>query len=256
MFYTEDITLSTLICDEDDKLTLWGLARLFQDAAGDNSDLLGVGFEGLKPLNKAWILTHAYYNILRFPTAGERLTIRTWAKPDNGLIAPRDYQLIDAEGEICASSASNWVIIDMLTRRVSRLYDISAKYEKENVHATKYEKFDKLKMPDNLVELKHIDVPYSSIDHTRHVNNAEYIKWICDSIPEICGSRFCIENDELIPNPQRHEIREFEINYLKETKYGDQNVILLGTQTNTCDNLFLQVRNSYGNSVNAKISFL
>ena len=100
MIYTEDFTLSTLICDEDDRLTLWGLARLFQDVAGDHSDSLGVGFEGLKPQNKAWVLTHVYYNILRLPSAGERLILKTWPKPDNGLIAPRDYQLIDAEGNI------------------------------------------------------------------------------------------------------------------------------------------------------------
>ena len=98
MIFSEDFTLSTLICDEDDRLTLWGLARLFQDVAGDHSDSLGVGFEGLKPQNKAWVLTHVYYNILRLPSAGERLTLKTWPKPDNGLIAPRDYQLIDAEG--------------------------------------------------------------------------------------------------------------------------------------------------------------
>lgn len=295
MFFTEDITLSTLICDEDDKLTLWGLARLFQDVAGDNSDMLGVGFEGLKPLNKAWILTHVYYNILRLPTAGERLTLRTWAKPDNGLIAPRDYQLIDADGNICATSASNWVILDMTSRRVSRLYEISAKYDKETLHATKYEKLDKIKMPSDLVELKHINVPYSSIDHTRHVNNAEYIKWICDAIPELCGSRFLFENGISTPNPQRHEILEFEINYLKETKYGDQNVILLASpssfasasslsalehpssQDSVCSKdsicshdsvcsqdslpsedspLFIQIQNSHGISVNAKIHII
>ncbi|MBR3828233.1 MAG: hypothetical protein IKJ40_02890, partial [Bacteroidales bacterium] len=105
MIYTEDFTLSTLICDEDDRLTLWGLARLFQDVAGDHSDSLGVGFNGLKPQNKAWVLTNVYYSALRLPAAGERLTLKTWPKPDNGLIAPRDYQLIDSEGNICAASS-------------------------------------------------------------------------------------------------------------------------------------------------------
>lgn len=270
--YSESITLSTLICDEDDKLTLWGLARLFQDVAGNHSDSLGVGFEGLKPLNKAWILTHVYYNILRLPTAGERLTLRTWPKPDNGLIAPRDYQLIDEQGNICATSASNWVILDMNSRRVSRLHDIIDRFEKETDNATKYAKLEKIKMPSDLQDLKHFDVPYSSIDHTRHVNNAEYIKWICDSIPEICGSRTVLDNVSSIPNPNRREIREFEINYLKETKYGDQNVLIrqhressdsniqpsdspdsINPHINSLDSLFFQILNSNGISVNAHI---
>ena len=246
MYFTEEVTLSTLICDEDDKLTLWGLARLFQDVACDHSDTLDVGFEGLKPQGKAWILTHVYYNILRLPTAGEKLILKTWPKPDNGLIAPRDYQLIDAEGNICATSASNWVILDMNTRRVSRLRGIIEKFEKEEENATKYNKLEKIKMPTDLVDIKQIDVPYSSIDHTRHVNNAEYIKWICNAIPELCCSRVNSDN-------YRHEVQELEINYLKETKYGDQNVTLREKRESDGE-LYFQILNSNGISVNARIN--
>lgn len=242
MIYTEDFTLSTLICDEDDRLTLWGLARLFQDVAGDQSDSLGVGFNGLKPLNKAWVLTHVYYNVLRFPAAGERLTLKTWAKPDNGLIAPRDYQLVDANGNICASSASNWVILDVVSRRVCRLGDIIGKYSKETLHSTKYTKLEKIKMPDEMDFLKKMDIPYSALDHTRHVNNAEYIKWICDAIPELCQPR----------STGRPEIAEFEINYLKETKYDDRQTVMLHKRLN--GDLFFQIQNLGGVSVNAKVN--
>ena len=209
MDFTEDFTLSTILCDEDDRLTLWGLARLFQDVAGDHSDSLNVGFEGLKPYNKAWVLTHVYYNILHFPTAGEKLTLKTWPRTDNGLIAPRDYQLIDSESNICATSTSNWVIIDMTSRKVCRLRDIISRFTMSDVCSTKYDKLQKIQMPEGLIPLKKIEVPYSALDHTRHVNNAEYIKWICDSIPELCKPR----------NLGRKEIKEFEINYLRETKY-------------------------------------
>jgi len=244
MFFTEDFVLSTLICDQDDRLTLWGLARLFQDVAGDQSDMLGVGFNGLKPQHKAWVLTHVYYNILRMPAAGERLTLKTWAKQDNGLIAPRDYQLIDSEGEVCAASSSNWVIIDMDKRRVCRLNEIITKYEKENVHSTKYEKLDKIVMPSEFAERKHFDVPYSSLDHTRHVNNAEYIKWICDNIPEICCSR--------LSDNYRKEIAEFEINYLKETKFGDPEVFICKNDS-SAEKMYFQITNSDGIAVNASV---
>ena len=245
MFFTESFTLSTLICDQDDRLTLWGLARLFQDVAGDHSDSLGVGFEGLKPRHKAWVLTHAYYDIQRLPLAGERLTLRTWPKPDNGLIAPRDYQLIDSDGMICASSASNWVVLDMDSRRVSRLRDIILPFEMENDDATRFHKLEKLAMPSEMSLLRHIDVPYSALDHTRHVNNAEYIKWICDSIPEICMSR----------NGNCSEISEFEINYVRETQYGDPDVSL--HCSNSVDGVdlerFYRISNSGGVSVNCRV---
>ena len=244
MIFTEDFTLSTLICDEDDRLTLWGLARLFQDIAGDHSDSIGVGFNGLKPYHKAWVLTHVYYNVLRFPTAGEKLTLKTWPKLDNGLIAPRDYQLIDVEGKICATSASNWVILDMDSRRVCRLRDIIKSFEMEQLDATKYSKLEKIQMPADMNSLKHIDVPYSALDHTRHVNNVEYLKWICDSIPEICKPR----------STGRPEISEFEINYLKETKYGDPETMMLYNKID--ETYFYQIKNSTGISVNAKVKLL
>ena len=241
MVYTEDFTLSTLICDEDDYLTLWGLARLFQDVAEAHSVTLGVGYLGLKPLHKAWILTHVYYNVVRLPMAGERLTLKTWPKPDNGLIAPRDYQLFDSEGKICASSASNWVILDTDSRRVCRLGDLIKVYDKEIIDSTKYSKLEKIKMPSGLQPLKHIDVPFSALDHTYHVNNAEYIKWICDSIPEICKPR----------SEGRTEISDLEINYLKETKYADQNVSLSYLEQDGIK--YFQLSNSQGISINASM---
>lgn len=241
MIFTEDFTLSTLICDEDDRLTIWGLARLFQDVAGDHSDSLGVGFKGLNPMHKAWVLTNVYYNVLRFPTAGEKLTLKTWPRTDNGLIAPRDYQLIDAEGNICAVSSSQWVIIDLLSRRVCRLRDTIKVFDENDTCATDKQSLSKVKFTDPLQHLKHVDIPYSALDHTRHVNNAEYMKWISDSIPEICQPR--TEN--------RKEIKSFEISYLHETHYGDPNVemyfLLNGNQYS------FQITNSNGPAVNAII---
>ena len=131
------------------------------------------------------------------------------------------------------------MILNTDTRRVCRLNEIIAVYEKENIHATKYEKLEKLSMPSDLQLVKHIDVPYSSLDHTRHVNNAEYIKWICDSIEEICKPRFT----------GRKEIAELSINYLKETKYADHDVYMLRHIDG--DKYYFQLTNSNGVSVNA-----
>lgn len=243
MFFTEEITLSTLICDEDDRLTLWGLARLFQDAAEDHSDTYGVGYRGLIVRQRAWILTRVYYSVLRLPAAGEKLILRTWPKPDNGLIAPRDSQLIDAQGKVCASCASNWVVLNMDTRRVCRLGEIIAPFEKETENATEISKFEKMQLDDDLPLIRQIHVPYSSIDHTRHVNNAEYMKWICDSIPSVCMPR----------SDSRHrEIASFDINYVKETKFNDPQVLLYGKAAD--NKLQFRLTNSFGLSVQAQVT--
>ena len=270
MIFSEEQEITTILCDQDDRLMLWGAARMFQDIACRQSDSLGVGFEGLRPSNKAWVLTRVYYSVLRLPRAGERVTMRTWAKQDNGLIAPRDSQMLDAEGNLLIACASNWVIIDMLTRRVCRLGDIIGLYEKEDLHSSKYTKLDnKLHIPDfsqvcfenanpggtpfdsnSLLQdrqSKHITVPYSAIDHTHHVNNAEYIKWICDSIPDIVESRFLPDGT----CKANKEIREFEIQYLKETAFTDNDIQL--SRLDVDGDMFFQLTNSQGISVNAKV---
>jgi len=232
MIFTEQFHLSTLICDEDDQLTLWGLARLFQHIAGRQSDLLGAGFKSLQPDHKAWVLTRVYYQVDRYPFAGEQLTLRTWPRKDNGLVAPRDYELVDADGHICAVSSSNWVILDMDKRRVCRLGEIMNLYEIEDRLSTPFATLSKMVLPEPLrkapsadvpvadqpgLSVRHIDVPHSAIDHTRHVNNAEYIKWIVDSIDEVCLPR----------GNGRPEVREFDITYQHETRHRDPAVFLM-----------------------------
>lgn len=258
MIYTEQFRLSTLICDEDDQLTLWGLARLFQHIAGRQSDILGVGFRNLQPDHKAWVLTRVYYQVSRYPKAGEQLTLRTWARQDNGLVAPRDYQLVDAEGRICAVSSSNWVILDMDKRRVCRLGDIISRYEKEDMLATPYATLSKMTLPEPLrqspaaaggaadavpgLQVSHIDVPYSAIDHTRHVNNAEYIKWIVDSLGVVCQPR----------STGRPEVSELDITYQHETRHGDANVYMMSIQEEGRHHF--AIHNSTGLAVSAVVT--
>ncbi len=237
MIFSEQFHLSTLICDEDDHLTLWGLARLFQHVAGRQSDLLGAGFQDLIPQHKAWVITRVYYHVARYPKAGEQLTLRTWARQDNGLIAPRDYQLIGADGNICAVSTANWVLLDMDKRRVCRLGEIMNRYEKEEFLATPYKSLSKMvlpaalqqppieeQVPDSIPDLcvHHIDVPHSAIDHTRHVNNAEYIKWIVDTLPSVSQPR----------GNGHKEICHFDITYQHETRHRDPNVYLMSLPHN------------------------
>ena len=253
MKYIFSTTLNAVLCDADDLLTLWGLARLFQSAADNHSSSLGVGFEQLQKENRAWIITSVYYSMLRRPAVGEELTVETWAKTHNGLVAPRDYMLLDSKGNVCASGLSNWVIFNTEKRTVCRLGNFIDAYETDLDCAADEDISKKIILPESMKLLKEIEIPYSSIDHTRHVNNSEYIKWICDSSPIVCcDNKISTNNCEM----------DIKVNYIRETPYSEGKVNLFTSiptngkgEIQSNDTTFYSVTHNHGVAVNAVLRF-
>ena len=184
MYYTDTITIPNYICDQYDHISLWGLARLFQESAGHHAETAGMGFRQLIDRGKAWVLCRMYYVIDRMPKESETVTVRTWSRGTDGLFAFRDFQLIDSQG-VAATCSSYWVIIDFDTRRAVRIRDYWAAISTHPDCATDREQLDRLRIPKNAEEnlVAQFPVKPSMLDHTFHVNNAEYIKWIMDNLP-------------------------------------------------------------------------
>ena len=107
MYYTDTVTIPNYICDQYDHISLWGLARLFQESAGHHAETAGMGFRQLIDRGKAWVLSRMYYVIDRMPKEGETVTVRTWSRGTDGLFAFRDFQLIDSQG-VAATCCSYW----------------------------------------------------------------------------------------------------------------------------------------------------
>lgn len=185
MYYTAKYTIPSYLCDHNDKLTMWGLARLFQDVAGGHVEKEGLGFASLIEQGKAWVLCRSLYQINRLPKECEEITIKTWSRGTDGLFAFREYQVFDNHNNIIASCSSYWAVIDFVSRHVIRLNNLMDKFEHHDDSSTGFNKIDRIRFPHNF-EPKEIvsqfTVTASMLDHTLHVNNAEYIKWIFDNL--------------------------------------------------------------------------
>ena len=114
------------------------------------------------------------------------MKVRTWCRCTDGLYAWRDFEMTDQQGNVIVAAATSWVVIDTDKRRVVRLGDIIQGFESHPDKATSLDKLPRIRMPKEAVPVmleNHKKVCYSMLDHTQHVNNAEYIKWIFDHLP-------------------------------------------------------------------------
>lgn len=239
MIYKQQIETPSYLCDIDDRLHTWAAVRLCQEVTEYHGNATGIGFHKLMEQNRAWVIVRALYNIYRLPSAFEKIELSTWSRGNNGLIAFRDYRMTSESGELLLTGTSHWPLIDMTTRRALRLHDVIEHYENHDILATDHAAVDKITLPemtDADLAAQHT-AAFSMIDHTRHVNNSEYIKLLFDSLHTAgfdTKQPFCME-----------------LNYQLESRLGET----LSVYHKTVDGVhFLQINNPRASSVTAKIS--
>ena len=238
MIYKQDLQVPSYLCDVDDRLHVWAAVRLCQEVTEYHGNATGIGFKTLVAQNRAWVITHAYYNIYRLPMAFEKIMLNTWSRGNNGLIAYRDYKMVGDDGEVLLTGTSAWPMIDMTTRRVLRLNDIIANYENHPECATQFEKLNKLQVPemsdDDLVMQR--PVCYAMLDHTQHMNNSEYIRMIFDYL---CEQGYSTAQTFAL-----------EMNYAHESRLGDT----LNLYAKIVDDVrYIKISNSRVVSITARI---
>lgn len=189
------------------KMSLFALFNRFQDLAGKHAEYLGVGYDLLRESNLAWILSRIKVRILRLPLWGETVHLTTWPKGIDRLFAMRDFSLKNEKGETLALATSAWLLVDIEKGRPKRIENLSVDLLfPEAPHAIP-ETPDKIQTSENLTTVFQKPVWLSEIDTNRHVNNAQYAKWICD----------CFTEDKI----REKSITGIQINFLEETFLGD-----------------------------------
>jgi len=170
-------------CGPDSKLRIHNLLLLFQEVAYLSAENLGFGYSNLKSKNMAWVLSNLKIKVLKSPQWTDSVSIETWPSGFNRLHGFRDYSIKDAQGERLINATSEWLAIDVESRRPININDLEIELPDygERSLDEKLRRLDpkRLGVGKKLFE---VVVPYSSIDENGHVNNAEYIKWSLDGM--------------------------------------------------------------------------
>lgn len=203
--YSEEFTIRAAEVDQNGKATLGALASLMQEVAGNHASTLNFDITDLQENDLTWVLHRMDIEILRYPDWRESINIETWPNAGDALRAYRDYLITDEEGEVLLRCLSYWMIINMKSRRPSRIPREILELrigDRDHVLPVKTER----PAPEDLVDNESaFHVRRSDLDMNDHVNNARYLEW-------------CLET---IPSPTAAEINRADILFMKESRGGD-----------------------------------
>lgn len=203
--WSKDYTLRANDFDKYDRLLPSSVLSLFQDAAGQHGEQIGVGFHEMLEKNYLWVVVRLKYGILKAPKRYSKVTIKTWPFEPKRFSYRREYLITDESGEKLIIGSSEWVIIDSNKRSLVSapdLYKIDGVYYEEMLLDKKMGK-----VPDfGAVGTPYTVTPgFTELDLNNHVNNTKYANYVLDAISPT-------ESDT---------IKTFQIDYRKEVLEGE-----------------------------------
>lgn len=180
--------------------------NFFQNTSSDQSAILGFPITELIKKNLTWVVSRYHLKIFRMPLWKEAVIVRTWRSAQKGFFAPREFEILDTEGKTVVLATSSFVLLDMTSKK-----PVSPKE-----HFPEYPIGEKRAISDDfssLPELTETDLEMTftvrrhDLDVNRHVNNALYIEWAMENVPDTVF-------DEYVPS-------EIEVSFRAEAFSGD-----------------------------------
>jgi len=188
------------------KATLASLGDILLTAAGLNADDNGFGLRKLHEMDSSWVLTRFAVEMKSFPLQYDEILVETWIEEVGRASTTRNFCIRNAKNEIIGNACSNWVMLDMKTRRAKDLLSLEGIHDFASGEHGLIEKPMKLDVVEG-EEYDAFKVKYSDIDINGHVNAIRYIQWISD-----CFSLNCY---------RKYPVKRFDINYMNEMLYDD-----------------------------------
>lgn len=213
---TKELNISTYSVDADGNIRVPMLCYYMQDIASEHADELEIGFHHLMQHNWIWVLTALRLKVIQYPQWNTRLNLSTWPTHKERFYYYRDFQFTNHEGENLAIGSTQWIVIDLNTRRPIRS-------ELPFEHAFDYgepvfeDKFKKIKLPDIEADNQSYQVHYLDLDINKHVNNVRYVEWIIQSL-----------SSEYL---ERNQLNELQIYFLNEAQMN-QHILIRNFEDN------------------------
>ncbi|XP_010557578.1 PREDICTED: palmitoyl-acyl carrier protein thioesterase, chloroplastic-like [Tarenaya hassleriana] len=174
--------------------------------------LLGDGFGSTPEMSKKnliWVVTRMQVVVDKYPTWGDVVQVDTWVSQSGKNGMRRDWVIRDCNtGETLTRASSVWVMMNKLTRRLSKLPgEVRGEIEPYFVNSDPAVDEDSRKLPkldDNTADFVRsgLSPRWSDLDVNQHVNNVKYIGWILESAP--------------VAILESHELKSMTLEYRRE----------------------------------------
>lgn len=176
----EEHKLEAYQCDRYGFMRPIMLMNELQSLAERHAALLGAGREYCEDHNVAWVVTHYFIDIIDMPRTNEKLIYTTWPSVTGALRSERDFEIRGEDGKLKVRAISQWVLIDLNTRRPARISEVLPNWHGLDERVWNRE-FDKCS--DFIPTKSHVMAcRFDDIDVNQHINNAVYAVWATESV--------------------------------------------------------------------------
>lgn len=166
------------MCDCFRRLKLQHMFIMMQDAAYKDLFTYGCGRKSLLEKDVAFLLRRSVVEVINAPSADDTVVVGTSQVSLQGMTYTRDF-IFKCNDEICLKASTQWFLCKISDKSLIRPAIKTISYSNDSVGIfieNKPQIPNKNEEPYNIVK-----VGYSSIDGNMHVNNTEYISWVCDA---------------------------------------------------------------------------
>ncbi len=217
MQFTREYYLRASDFDKNERLTPRAILELFQDAAGNHAEEIGVGFNSLIAKNLLWVITRTKFVVLKEIEKYSTVKVKTWPLSPQRFIFRREYLIYNSKGEIAVRGSSDWMVINSETRSLT---------SGDSVFPENAEYITELGLDEKLKKIKDIEgeeseysvIPqYLDIDLNCHVNNTRYADFAINAI-----------------NPDKKAVKSFQIDYNKEVFEAEELKLVVKKNGDVC----------------------
>lgn len=206
--HEEEYSVSAHDTDIRNHCKLTNILNYLQETAARHVSKYGLDAMSLMQDNIGWVLSRLKIQMLHYPEWQEKVIIRTWSRGAIGILAYRDFEILNGEREIVGRGTSAWMLIDIVKRRPIRPKAYTDNFPQNPERVSLCEDLKKIPTRSDLEKIFSLPVMYSDVDINHHVNNVKYARWQIDAIP--------------VSALLDHSIKDFEIDFLHEAKLGDK----------------------------------
>ena len=182
----------TYECGPDGVATMASVCNWLQEAASLNAETLSFSKSSFEAAgeNISWVLTRLKVRIARFPKWEETVSLLTFPRGGRRIVAYRDFVLAGADGAELGCATSEWMLIDLASRKVVAIPDgvfAAANTVRKPVFGD--EPFAKLRWDCGAVSPDALSfrARRGDIDLNGHVNNVHYVEWLMEGRPDAAG---------------------------------------------------------------------
>ena len=183
-------------CGPDGKARMDTICNYLQEAASLHAEEMGFSKSDFESEGKdiSWVLTRLRVKMFRYPKWEEDVRVVTYPRGGRRIVAWRDFELFDEAGELLGAATSEWMIINLATRKIVPIPEhVFACANTVCPPVLGEAPFTaKIRWPEEAQPLitKSFRARRCDIDLNGHVNNVHYVEWLLEALPEpipTCG---------------------------------------------------------------------